>query len=245
MHADWAMVGGIVAGDNAGADLRFFLLPIRDVAVIDTWHVDGMAGTGSNDMVIQDAFVPDRRVLSIEDLRAGQGWGTKVHDGFLYKVSMPILSSLTAALPALGAARRAVHTFAERLSVGDPKLSERPAAHMRLGEARLDTMAAEAIMRDVARGAEAMAQAGRLLSLKQRVQERARICHALQLCRTATLRISEIAGSSAHALENPIQRALRDINVITTHALFEWDAVTEAYGRSLAGLAPNTMVDGR
>ena len=39
---------------------RMFLVPVGDVEVKDTWHVDGMAATGSRDIIARSVFVPAR-----------------------------------------------------------------------------------------------------------------------------------------------------------------------------------------
>jgi alkylation response protein AidB-like acyl-CoA dehydrogenase len=61
VHADWVILSGMVPGEEAPMS-RMFLVPIGDVEVKDTWHVDGMAATGSRDIVARSVFVPDRRV---------------------------------------------------------------------------------------------------------------------------------------------------------------------------------------
>ena len=44
-------------------DVRWVVVPISDVLIHDVWRVDGMAGTGSNDMSMDDVFVPEHRTL--------------------------------------------------------------------------------------------------------------------------------------------------------------------------------------
>jgi indole-3-acetate monooxygenase len=39
--------------------LRAGLFPIRHAKILDTWSTAGMRGTGSNDCVFEDMFVPD------------------------------------------------------------------------------------------------------------------------------------------------------------------------------------------
>ena len=50
VHADWALLSGRIAGEESPLP-RMFLVPVDDVEVKDTWHVDGMAATGSRDIV--------------------------------------------------------------------------------------------------------------------------------------------------------------------------------------------------
>ena len=63
--ADWVVLFGVVMG-HAGPvmsdgvpDVRAFYLPSTDVTIVNTWHVGGMRGSGSNTAVVDDAFVPD------------------------------------------------------------------------------------------------------------------------------------------------------------------------------------------
>ena len=73
MHADWVMVGARAEGEGAAPDLRFLALPREEVEVEDTWFVDGMAGTGSNDILIDGATVPEERSVSIAEMSVGRG----------------------------------------------------------------------------------------------------------------------------------------------------------------------------
>jgi len=75
MHATWAIVGAVTDADVGPDSLRFLALPMADVKVDDTWFVDGMIATGSNDLVVEGAFVPADRSVSIPDMVLGRAHG--------------------------------------------------------------------------------------------------------------------------------------------------------------------------
>ena len=56
-HCTWVLLGGIVPDEG----YRTFLIPREDYDIEDTWQVMGLQGTGSNDIVVKNAFVPDYR----------------------------------------------------------------------------------------------------------------------------------------------------------------------------------------
>jgi 3-hydroxy-9,10-secoandrosta-1,3,5(10)-triene-9,17-dione monooxygenase len=62
-HCDWALLGGIVPpGEGREApQMRLFLVPRSDYEIVDVWHVIGLRGTGSNDIVVDEVFVPTHR----------------------------------------------------------------------------------------------------------------------------------------------------------------------------------------
>ena len=59
-HCDWVFLGAIVPDDG----YRTFLLPASDYRIEDTWQAMGLQGTGSNDVVVEDMFVPEYRTTA-------------------------------------------------------------------------------------------------------------------------------------------------------------------------------------
>ena len=63
-HCKWAFLGAVVPTADAPFDManyRTFLVPISDYEIVDNWDVVGLQGTGSHDVVVKDAFVPEHR----------------------------------------------------------------------------------------------------------------------------------------------------------------------------------------
>jgi alkylation response protein AidB-like acyl-CoA dehydrogenase len=50
-------------------------LPASEIRVEDVWLTDGMRATGSDDVVITDAFVPEHRLARVTDIYAGTAPG--------------------------------------------------------------------------------------------------------------------------------------------------------------------------
>lgn len=247
MHADWVLLVGMVPGESPPRQL-FLGLPAADVEVLDTWDVAGMAGTGSNDIRCRDIFVPEHRVMDMGEMRNGCAPGATIHaHNPVYRMPMTPFLAITAAIAAVGVARSAIDHFKERIGVRTllgttTKQIEKPAAHMRLGEAAAMTETAEMILREVGRRNVALAAQEGLVRNEDRIALRAQVALAMDMCRRAIRLVVEGAGSSAHMTSSPLQRALRDINVMASHVVYDFDAATELHGRALIGLAPNSPV---
>src|SRR5207247_8417743 len=57
-HASWVLLGGIVPADEGKpADFCTFLVPASDYTIDDVWDTVGLRGTGSNDIIVDNAFV--------------------------------------------------------------------------------------------------------------------------------------------------------------------------------------------
>lgn len=87
-HCAWAFLGGLTPKDEAtgqGGDYCTFLLPKSDYEIVDTWDVLGLKGTGSQDIVVKDAFVPAYRVHKTSDAYGGTSPGNAVNTGHLYR----------------------------------------------------------------------------------------------------------------------------------------------------------------
>jgi alkylation response protein AidB-like acyl-CoA dehydrogenase len=243
MHASWVIVGVMEAlepgATPSSANLRFLALPIEDVKVDDTWYVDGMIGTGSNDIVIDGAFVPTERAVAIGDMVNGHAHGSTLHAGPLYRTPMIPILLLAASMPIVGHARAIVKGFQERLQNHvrpgpvPRKQGEKPAAQMRLAKAAVEARQAENSLREVA--AE-VCELRNEASLVQRSRWSATVASAVHQARAVIQDVSEASGASAHFQSHALQRALRDANVASCHVIFDLDAQREAYGKLLLGM---------
>jgi 3-hydroxy-9,10-secoandrosta-1,3,5(10)-triene-9,17-dione monooxygenase len=91
-NCDWTFLGGIVNPElSAGkpfleADYRTFLLPRKDYEIVDTWHVNGLKGTGSQDIVVTDMFVPEHRTLDFRLVWQSRTPGQPHNPGPLFRL---------------------------------------------------------------------------------------------------------------------------------------------------------------
>ncbi len=229
VHGTWVLAGGLVMDDAIGPVPTFFLMPKSDVEPVDTWHVTGMCATGSWDFTINDVFVPKDRALPFQQfLDATSGIAERYSSPLYSTPLMPVLG-FAAGLPILGAAQMVLAEYSDQvrkkienneLRAGTPL----PDVSHVIGEAALKVETAELVMRDVM--ADVMAKRNRS-SNEERSHWLSRMAYAVFTCKEAVLRISEETGASGGFLNNPIQRAVRDISIACNHVVF---AKTSRYG---------------
>ena len=230
-HADWVLVSGRVDGEDAP---RTFLLPRDEVEVKDTWHVDGMAATGSRDLIVSDAFVPTHRASLPVPPAAVAGPDAP----YLVRIPLPPMLSLTAALPALGAAQRAVELFEGRLTrrivfgTGKPQAVRVP-TQVRLANLLAEVDEAEMLIRAIADRMQAHAEGRTALGSVEQLQLRLSIAHVVRRCRDVVRDVVEASGASVHHLDHELQRIHRDIHMICAHTVFDVDLVAEGIGKAL------------
>jgi 3-hydroxy-9,10-secoandrosta-1,3,5(10)-triene-9,17-dione monooxygenase len=245
MHAEWMIAGALVEYPGGGPDPRFFALPASAAKVEDTWYVDGMIGTGSNDVVIEDVLVPEERSVSILEMSAGRAPGSRIHSGPLYRTPMVPILGLAASMPALGQARVAVRGFRDRVRERIPlgsteRQGKKAAAQMRLARVELEVQQAELMMRQVV--AEVCACRDRA-TLEERARWVAALALVVHQSRDVIQTVADASGAHAHFQSHPLQRALRDVNALSCHAVFDLDARLETLGRLRLGLeAPGAMI---
>ena len=68
------------------------------------------------------------------------------------------------------------------------------------------------------------------------------LVHLIHQCLHTVDGLLLAVGSSAVALSNPLQRAVRDIHVLATHGALRIDPMAEINGRDLFGLPPFPMM---
>jgi 3-hydroxy-9,10-secoandrosta-1,3,5(10)-triene-9,17-dione monooxygenase len=116
-YCQWAALGGLAPATESGAppEARMFLLP-RDYEINDNWHVTGLCGSGSKDIVVTDAFVPEYRTHSYLEFHLCN-LGAAINNGPLYRLPFGAVFPNSIAAPAIGVALGALEAFREQSQV--------------------------------------------------------------------------------------------------------------------------------
>ncbi len=111
-HCQWTFLGGFVPVDDPKRpDMRTFLLPRADYEIIDNWHVSGLKASGSKDVKVDGAFVPDHRMHKFADGFMQDSPGNKVHESPVYKYPFGQIHVRSVSTPAVGAALGALEDY--------------------------------------------------------------------------------------------------------------------------------------
>src|SRR5947207_3511780 len=145
----WAVLGGIAPPIENGEppDARTFLLPRSDYTIDDNWQVMGLCGSGSKDIVVADAFVPDYRTHSYLDAFHLKNPGMAVNEAPLYRLPFGLLFAYALSAAAIGVATGAFAAFREqqqrRINLRDGgRVAEDPFTQLRLAESAAEIDAA-------------------------------------------------------------------------------------------------------
>jgi len=178
-------------------------------------------------------FVPERNVslLTPPAVRAGNS------ATYPMRLPVPPFLSLTAAIPAVGAARRAVELYrkliAERVPFGTHKTqNQRAAAQIRFANAFAEVRATEVVLRNAARAIERHARGEATLSTLEQIELRLTIAHVVRDCRRIVQHVMEGSGASVHYLDHELQRINRDVQMMSAHTVFDVDLVAEQCGKA-------------
>ena len=103
------LLGGLVFNEDGNViDFRTFMVPRENYTIVDVWNVVGLAGTGSNDIVVEDVFVPEAFTLSMGDTGRCFGPGQEQNTSDLYKLPFHSIFTGTITTPIIGMATRCV-----------------------------------------------------------------------------------------------------------------------------------------
>jgi 3-hydroxy-9,10-secoandrosta-1,3,5(10)-triene-9,17-dione monooxygenase len=157
---------------------------------------------------------------------------------YLHRIPIAPMLSLTAALPALGAAIRAVELFRElvvgRIQFGTTRTqSNRVPTQVRLANLTVEVDAAETLMRDAARRIQDHADGVTSYTLAEQQQQRLLIAHIVRRCRDVVREVLQSGGASVHYLDHELQRIHRDVHMMCAHTVFDVDLLAEGIGREM------------
>jgi 3-hydroxy-9,10-secoandrosta-1,3,5(10)-triene-9,17-dione monooxygenase len=243
-HGRWAVLGGTVDNDGAIEFLNF-LVPRTDYEVEDVWHVVGVAGSGSNDVVIQDAFVPSYRVvdsfaLTADHVDPARVPGLQVNTGPLYRMPFAVIFADCIAAAMVGMAEGALDLYTNyqkaRVRPILGAAAENPFVLSSLAEATWAVGSARLQLLDDLADMWALVQRDEEIPLALRYRAR---LNQVMYCDQLVAAIDGLfirAGGMALRLSNPLQRLWRDLRASRNHAICIKENVTLPYGNLVVGV---------
>lgn len=244
-HCQWAFLGGLVPDPEGGApDYRTFLVPRSDFEIDYVWDTLGLRGTGSQDVVVKDAFVPAYRSHRSKDGFATTSPGLKVNDAPLYKLPFGQIFVRAVSSSSIGALQGALDAFRDyasaRVSSNDfSRTANDPDAQGVIAEtaAAIDEMKLvlnrnfDVLMDQASTGAE--------YDLEQRLLFRFQSGQVLDRCAGLISRMFYSSGAQGIYRSSPLVRAFVDIHSGRTHIANNPGSVRRNLGGYLLG-NPNT-----
>lgn len=241
-HASWATLGiPIVDADGNVVGQGTALIPADDYRIEETWFVAGMKSTGSNCLIVEDAFVPDHRVMSVPEAIDGH-YPTEFSDSeSLYGSAFVGVLALVLVGPQLGMGRAALEIVREKASSKPisytffDRQADSTAFQLDLAKAatKIDTAHLHAYR--AANDIDRAAAAGSYPDMLTRARIRADVGKVAEEITGAIDILISAHGAGSFADANPLQRIWRDANVAARHAVVAPAVGYEVYGKLLAG----------
>lgn len=241
-HCDWVFLGGVVdASDPEQIDMRTFLLPRSDYEIVDTWRALGLKGTGTNDIKVADAFVPEHRTLSFTDTSRCDCPGNAVNTHTIYRLPFASVFATAIAAASLGIGRGALASFRDVLSkrfkvAYGEAAREDPHGQIKLAQASsvLDAGWLQ-LERNIVELTEAVGRGEPAETLP-----RSRLRHDQAFAVERALEMADLcfaaSGGSALRDGHRLQRFWRDLHAARQHAINEYERAAGLYGKALLGI---------
>ena len=227
-------------GGNGPPDVYFVMVDLADCTVEDTWHSNGLTGSGSNDILVENVLVPKHRILDAKQTKGSDTPGSiAAGGGYLYRLPMFAISPFNLIGPAMGAARGALDDMiagmTSRQSVTGADLTKVATVHERIARAAALVDAADAVIERQRDAVVAKGRAGEEYSIEERVRYRINLGHAAKMCCDAVDTLLPLSGGRGLETTHPMQRAWRDVHAIAQHFGLVWDIQSGMYGSVALG----------
>lgn len=239
-HCDWIFLGGLIFTEGQPPEYRTFMLPKSDFEIVDTWHVMGLKGTGSKDIVVKDVFVPEYRTHKGSDGFMGTNPGRHTFTADLYKLPFGQIFVRAVSSAAIGGLQGALNTFVDfaKVRVGDMgnKTSEQPPAQMAAAEAALAIDEMKLVLHRNFDVLMAKIRAGEPLDdIAQRVHFRAQAAQVVDRCAKHAYALFSACGGRGIFTDFPLHRYLFDIYAARGHYANNPDQFGRNYGAVILG----------
>lgn len=242
-HCGWALLAAKVpVGTEGRVSLQYlFLVPRSDFEIEDEWHVAGLKGTGTNTILVADAFVPDHRASSEADTARLRRDPASSNDGPLYRYPWGLMLAYAIAAPAIGMAGAAIDyliaSVRERQAGSGTDAAGNPHANLMIANCRTMLDCAEAKFTANLEELGRAARSGTEPALDLRARCRWEASWIAECCANQVAAVFGASGAGAVFDQHPLQRLFRDIHALKAHRVMNAESTGENFGRLQVGLS--------
>ena len=240
---DWCIVSGYEEGRAGQHESHLhFLIRREEIEILDTWHALGLRGSGTNDVRLQEFFVPAHRALSMEVLRGGESPGGHWRETPLYLLPSYPIFGCGISSGAVGIALELVAEYNEIARKKGSIMAEKGVAtfasqHIRFAEAKAAVDCARQLLRFAGDEISAIVrEEGRVPNLEERARCRALATYAGNTAMDAARAVWDLSGAASVYSKSSLGNLYTDMMVANQHFTQNKDVNYTTYGRMLYGL---------
>ncbi len=247
-HCDWIFLGALVAGpDGKPAQpikVMHVVLPRKDYTIVeDSWDVIGLSGTGSKDIIVDGAFIPEYRTIDFAQVAEGEAAAARAgRTETVYKIPFWAMFPLGITSAVIGITEGALAAHLDyqrgRVTAMGTKIKDDPYVLYAISEAAAEIAASRLQLLDGISRLYDLADAGRPITFEDRALVRRNQIRCAWRAVNAADEIFARSGGNAARKHNPLQRFWRDAHVGLQHAIHTPGTVYHATALTTMGIEP-------
>ncbi|MFJ7513220.1 acyl-CoA dehydrogenase family protein [Peribacillus simplex] len=246
LYCDWIGLG--IMMELPGSTKPEFCMPIlkeSEVQIVNNWDTFGLRGTGSNQVNVDNVYVPVERIIRLEAADSTGKPPEEEYDKQYPFYHVPFFPAYYLGFPnvALGGAERILSEFKnlteKRVRLMDGvRESESPRSQRVLAEMTTEFHAAEGLMDQYISLLENYEKDGAKTGRAEFFAIRAKI---IKICRDIAVRALSTLGGAALYKGGTMELFIRDILSVATHKTSLYEDSVAAYGKELFGFEGETL----
>ncbi|MFE3187383.1 acyl-CoA dehydrogenase family protein [Nocardia sp. NPDC059240] len=247
-HCDWIFLGALV-GDADGKpvmppNVMHVVLPRRDYTIVDdSWDVIGLQGTGSKDIIVDGAFIPDYRTIGMDAVAAGEVAAERAgRTETVYKLPFWAMFPLGITSAVVGIAEGALAAHLDyqrdRVTAMGTRIKDDPYVLSAISEAAADIAASRTQLLDGVSRLYDKADAGQEITFEDRSLVRRNQVRCAWRAVSAVDEIFARSGGNAVRRANVMQRFWRDAHVGLQHAIHTPGSLYHSTALTIMGVEP-------
>ncbi|MBU3061855.1 hydroxylase [Nocardia sp. NEAU-G5] len=247
-HCDWVVLGAMVAdAEGKPADPRkviHVVIPRKDYTIVDdSWDVIGLCGTGSKDVIVDGAFIPEYRTIDSDEVAQGELAAERAgRTETVYRLPFWAMFPLGITSAVIGICEGALAAHLdyqrERVTAMGTRIKDDPYVLSAISEAAADIAASRTQLLDGISRVYDKADAGQAISFEDRSLVRRNQVRSAWRAVSAVDEIFARSGGNAARRTNVLQRFWRDAHVGLQHAIHTPGSLYHSVALTSMGVEP-------